>query len=407
MSLLIKALQKAEEGKKQETPQVPAAGGTPPQELMLELVDDRPGLSSEQQQGSEAYASQQAAATIFAAKEAGKPGVAARTRWVIGALLFALMLAGAGFYYYLNSLQQPELVLPKTAMPPAPVPIAESAADSQPPSVPQAESASDELSEAHAEVGTSAAEEKDPASKNKTFVAEAVPSGEAASSVTPVASVSKRKTRGAAREGRSESSAPLSVRRNVATTGINPDLMEAYQAYNSGDDTTAQRLYRQVLQADVRNVDALLGMAAIAMRQGRNNDVAGWYGKVLEIEPKNMVAQAALLSMTSQADPVSSESRLKTMLASQPESAYLHSALGDLYATQNQWGAAQQAYFQAYHLDASNTQYAYNLAVSLDQMGKTSLALQYYLRALELLPSSNVVGIDRDQLESRITQLRQ
>ena len=40
--------------------------------------------------------------------------------------------------------------------------------------------------------------------------------------------------------------------------------------------------------------------------------------------------------------------------------------LGNLYADQSQWAPAQQAYFQAHHLEPDNPDYAYNLAVGLD-----------------------------------------
>ena len=78
---------------------------------------------------------------------------------------------------------------------------------------------------------------------------------------------------------------------NNPPPAINPDLAAGYRAFQAGDDAAAQAAYRKVLQADVRSVDALLGMAAIAMRQERNNDAMGWYGKVLEIEPRNSYAR--------------------------------------------------------------------------------------------------------------------
>ena len=199
----------------------------------------------------------------------------------------------------------------------------------------------------------------------------------------------------------------VKVTRNNPASGINPGLLSAYQAFNAGDDATAQRFYRQVLQGDVRNVDALLGMAAIASRQGRNEDAAGWYGKVLELEPRNSVAQAAMINMLGQSDPVASESRLKNLLAQQPESAPLYAALGNVYAEQDQWSSAQQAYFQAHRFDANNAEYAFNLAVSLDQLGKSALALQYYKRALELVAKSGAGSINQEQLKSRIRQLQE
>ena len=198
-------------------------------------------------------------------------------------------------------------------------------------------------------------------------------------------------------------SASIIVRKSSPQPSINPILMSAYEAYNAGKDAEAQKLYKQVLQRDVRNIDALLGLGAIASRQGRMADASGWYGKVLELEPRNSIALTARLDSQSQGNEQGTETRLKNMLAKQPNDANLHVALGNLYAEQNQWPAAQQAYFDAYSLNKTADN-AFNLAVSLDQMGKPKLALPYYQRALEQINASS--NIDRAALEARIAAIQ-
>lgn len=204
-------------------------------------------------------------------------------------------------------------------------------------------------------------------------------------------------------ESIASASASITVTKSMPQTGVNPTLMSAYEAYNAGNDGEAQKLYKQVLQRDIRNVDALLGLGAVASRQGRMADANGWYGKVLEVDPRNNIAQAALLDSKSQGNETDNESYLKNMLFKHPEDANLHVALGNLYAEQNQWSAAQQAYFDAYRLNASADN-AFNLAVSLDQMGKPKLALPYYQRALEQV--SGTSNIDKAALEARIAAIQ-
>ncbi len=205
-------------------------------------------------------------------------------------------------------------------------------------------------------------------------------------------------------EAIASNSASISVTKSKPQPSVNPTLMSAYEAYNAGKDSEAQKLYKQVLQHDVRNVDALLGMGAIAQRQGRVADANGWYGKVLEVEPRNNIAQAALIDNQPQGNEQNNESHIKNMLAKQPDDANLHVALGNLYAEQNQWPAAQQAYFDAYRYHASADN-AFNLAVSLDQMGKPKLALPYYQRALALAQTGSN-GIDKAALEARIAAIQ-
>ena len=101
-----------------------------------------------------------------------------------------------------------------------------------------------------------------------------------------------------------------------------------------------------------------------------------------------------------------SESHIKSMLAQQPEAANLHAALGNVYAEQGQWTSAQSAYFEASKLAPHNADYAFNLAVSLEQMRKPHLALEQYQRALALLNQSGATSPDRLTLETRIQALQ-
>ncbi len=222
------------------------------------------------------------------------------------------------------------------------------------------------------------------------------------------ASNKTRKSRNNASANIASESASISVTKSTPAPSVNPALMSAYDAYNAGNDIEAQKLYKQVLKSDIRNVDALLGLGAIASRQGRVADANGWYGKVLEVDPRNSIAKTAMLDSSLMSNPspgneLNNETSLKNMLAKQPDDANLHVALGNLYAEQNQWPAAQQAYFEAYSLNKT-TDNAYNLAVSLDQMGKPKLALPYYIRALE--QATDASNIDKAALQARISAIQ-
>ena len=222
-------------------------------------------------------------------------------------------------------------------------------------------------------------------------------------SVKPIKTSSKTSGRSKNNVIIASDSASIQVTKSSQQAGVSPTLMAAYEAYNIGNDKDAIKLYKQVLQRDVRNVDALLGLGAIASRQGRSADANGWYSKVLEVDPRNNIAKTAVLDSQSQGNELSNETSLKNMLAKQPDDANLHVALGNLYAEQNQWPSAQQAYFDAYSLNKTADN-AYNLAVSLDQMGKPKLALPYYQRALEQVNTSS--NIDKSALEARIAAIR-
>lgn len=140
-----------------------------------------------------------------------------------------------------------------------------------------------------------------------------------------------------------------------------------------------------MLREEPTNRDALLGMAAVEVRSNRFEQAELHYRAVLQTDPRDPYAQAGLLSIRSNsADPVQGESRLKNLLAGDPDAQVLYFTLGNQYAQQGRWPEAQQAYFKAYSTEPDNPDFAYNLAVSLDQVRQPKLALEYYRRAISL-----------------------
>ena len=166
---------------------------------------------------------------------------------------------------------------------------------------------------------------------------------------------------------------------------IDPHVAGGYAAYQAGDMPAAREAYRQALGDDPRNRDALLGMAAVEMRSGRLEEADKLYRRLLEADPRDPHARAGLLALRSDlTDPVAAESRVKTLLAEDPGANVLYFTLGNEYARQARWAEAQQAYFKAYAADPDNPDFAYNVAVSLDHLQESKLALEYYRRALAL-----------------------
>ncbi|MCE2949906.1 MAG: tetratricopeptide repeat protein [bacterium] len=196
----------------------------------------------------------------------------------------------------------------------------------------------------------------------------------------------------------------IRVTRGSAANPVNPALADAYDHLQAGRIEAAQRLYEQVAAADPRNVDALLGMGAVAQLGNQVEVASRLYMRVLELEPRNAHAQAALIGQLGRADPVAAESQLKTLIAREP-SPFLYFTLGNLYADQNRWAQAQQAWFQAHHLQPGNADYAFNLAVGLERIAQPRLAIDYLRTAIRLADAGARANFDVAAARKRVALL--
>jgi len=379
MSLLLDAFKKSRQTKSDLPGDSPQSGGG------LALEDLPAAMSATTGVKTEADASEllarNAGRNLFSAKSnvSATPKIGGINRNLLIALAGTILIlfVGAAFFWYLDSFSTTPPVLPR--MPPVPI-VAAPAPSPTPPAqiVAAPQTADDAVNDAPSSTTT----------------------------VTPA--TSPRKSASAHRPQRNnkqpaaQQRAAVAIDKQQEAESLDSLIGNAYRAYRSGNYDESRLLYVSVMNKDKQNADALLGLGAIAQRLGEDSTAAQYYLRVLALDPRNAVANAGISSLSKNPN---SESLLKGLLREQRDSAALHFALGNIYASQSRWGDAQTAYFNAYTIDSKNAELAMNLAVSLDHLGQEKMAVGYYQRALELDDGKQSRALNHEQIAQRLEEL--
>jgi tetratricopeptide (TPR) repeat protein len=206
-------------------------------------------------------------------------------------------------------------------------------------------------------------------------------------------------------QGEKAASSLLSIQKINKVDPVAEKLDAAWLAYEAGNFAEAKQFYKEVLAIEAKNRDAMLGMGAIAITENDQTRASKYYLELLQQDPLDPIATAALTSLNSdEASLKSYEDHLLMMIQKNPDAAQLNFALGNIYVRQDNWKAAQQAYFDAWQQDNENADYIFNLAVSLDQLGKQQQALNFYKDSLHKSENKQA-DFSRQAVQKRINEL--
>jgi tetratricopeptide (TPR) repeat protein len=163
----------------------------------------------------------------------------------------------------------------------------------------------------------------------------------------------------------------------------------ALAAFTAGDFARARRLFSELaandFAQDAARLDALLSLAALARREGDVEKAGEFYRAAYAAYPKRMRAQTEYIAFLGETGALAAsvwEGRLSALVRAYPQEAAPRFALGNFYARQSRWQEAEAEFFAASALDASQPDVLFNLAVSLDALGKPAEAARQYRAAL-------------------------
>jgi Tfp pilus assembly protein PilF len=415
MSLLLDALKRAEQEKlakqgdraaNDPPPSAPSARRESAGAGSLELQPIAGSAASPPQAASAKGAA--TAQAVFQAKAAAAPAPGARKStllWIGGTVVVLIALGIGGYIWWSVSSLQPKITTlrPRSATTSPPQASAAASSPRQDTLVPGANAPNTGAPQTGSQpMATSSAQPTSAPSSAQP------PSG-AATGASPPASARPESGRGnadlAAQLVRDGTTTPQLRLTPPEKPRVPAAIVAGYDALRSGDMTAARRSYTAAVAGEPASVDAHLGLATVEARVGNVSAAASHYRRVLDLDPRNATALAGLASMADLSHPESLEEQLRTDLSRYPQSAALHFALGNLYASRNRWEEAQSSFFEALRLEPSSADTLYNLAVAMDHMNQRRLASEYYGRALEA-SRLQTAQFDPALVQRRIAELK-
>lgn len=177
--------------------------------------------------------------------------------------------------------------------------------------------------------------------------------------------------------------APIRITRKRMKTRTFRQLRQGFEALREGAQVRARQHFERALREEPGSVPAISALAAMAYQEGDTVLARQLYQRVLAKRPDDIAARATLLMLDTGVDDQTRESRLHELASDYPEQALPHAMLANFQMAHRRWREAEAAWFKAFELDPENPDYAFNLAVSLDRLGKPAATL-FYRKALEL-----------------------
>ncbi len=175
---------------------------------------------------------------------------------------------------------------------------------------------------------------------------------------------------------------------STASNTIAAQLAQAQQSYQSGNLAEAEVTYRQIVQQDPHQVEALFWLALLADQAGKIQDSINYYQQVLALQPNAAEAHgnlgSVLLKWGKGEEAIAHHRQALTLM---PDNAKAHYNLAIALYEQKQDLEAIALYQQAIALQPNYANAHHNLGMAFYRQGKPEEAIACYRQAVEREPN--------------------
>lgn len=169
------------------------------------------------------------------------------------------------------------------------------------------------------------------------------------------------------------------------------------------DYANAQNAFQRALQLNGKSDISWEGLAQANLNAGKPGDAIEPYKRVIEINPKNIVAQynLGLILLKEKGDYDGARKMFEAVIRLNPNHAEAHNNLGNIYLHTGDTSRSIQENEMALQLKPDLASSYYNLSVAYEQQGNKAVAAQHLEKYMQLS------GSDDSELKRRLAALRQ
>ena len=182
---------------------------------------------------------------------------------------------------------------------------------------------------------------------------------------------------------RSHEEMGMKIEIRKADVNVYSYLEQGYENLIAGHEAIAAGYYKEALRAEPENQMALFGLATTYQRMGQIEESRDLYGQLLKANPTHREALNNFMALISNESPQEAIEELEQLETENPDFSPIPAQLGIVYNKIGDHNMAVKKLVRAIELSPDNTSYKYNLAVTLDSMGKSSEAADMYVELIE------------------------